>query len=458
MPHAEAGDPTVTHLFDEAVDDRPEFSSGVTAEVPDVVPARTKPRKKRSALRTLILATASGIIGLAAGYLALLWIGGPSMDFLQVAELVPQAVLPSSFQTKQPTILAQNRPALVTPAPESPAPETTMAEEVTPETPDDEASDSAPAEEVAAEEQPAATEPETIEAVAVTEAESETPAEVQAGYTTTEDPAATDAETEAIPATEPATEEIAEDLPATEDTSDSGPAASELTVGDRYADGATATDVTPAEPAELAEEPAAELITETEVVQPVRIEGAPSFTATDLSAALDMAKNAQPSLIEGNFTDSQEVARAKGLSYAALADLAQKATFESDAHPNASPLQQETAGLFRQTLADPRIRSEVAVILPKWIASRNRKHGGVFFAGTVADQQQQGSVTEYRVELDGGQSITVLTPSADIGGQLDAAHPQAIVGYIVDQPAQKIEGYTGTAKQAIWASHLVPLE
>jgi hypothetical protein len=208
------------------------------------------------------------------------------------------------------------------------------------------------------------------------------------------------------------------------------------------------------------EEPTAESITEAEIVEPVHIDGAPSFTSNDLSAALDTAKRAQPSLIEGNFTDSKDVARAKGLSYAALADLAQKATFvDAAAQPTeVSPLQQATEDLFRQTLAEPRIRSEVAVILMKWIASPNRKHGGVFFSGNVADKQQAGTVTECRVEFENGESINVLTPSASADAGQDLTHPQAVVGYIIDQPADKIEGYTGAAKQAVWTNRLVPLE
>ena len=72
MPHAEAGEPTVTHFFDEPVDERPEFSSSAAAihDVPDVIVAKTKPRKKRSALRSNLLATAASIIGLVAGYIA----------------------------------------------------------------------------------------------------------------------------------------------------------------------------------------------------------------------------------------------------------------------------------------------------------------------------------------------------------------------------------------------------
>jgi hypothetical protein len=33
-----------------------------------------------------------------------------------------------------------------------------------------------------------------------------------------------------------------------------------------------------------------------------------------------------------------------------------------------------------------------------------------------------------------------------------------VVGWIVDNPAEKVSGYTGEAQQAIWAGQLIPLQ
>ena len=38
-----------------------------------------------------------GLLGLAIGYVALLWIGGPQKDFLQLGERLPAVLLPKSF-------------------------------------------------------------------------------------------------------------------------------------------------------------------------------------------------------------------------------------------------------------------------------------------------------------------------------------------------------------------------
>jgi hypothetical protein len=196
-----------------------------------------------------------------------------------------------------------------------------------------------------------------------------------------------------------------------------------------------------------------------ETIEPIKVANAPSFTADDLRTSLETATKAQPQLVSGNFADGKEVQRAKGAGFSMLADLAQKATFvDKVAKRDAAQLEQDADELFRKTLADAHTRSDVAQILPMWIASKNRKHGGVFFAGNVASHEQSGSVVECKVELDGGQSMTVLIPSTAEAESLDSAKPMAIVGWIVDKPKEQVEGYTGSAPQAIFASKLIPLE
>ncbi|MFV2065961.1 MAG: hypothetical protein ACC645_03205 [Pirellulales bacterium] len=55
------------------------------------------PRRSPSALRTMVGIAGGGVCGLAIGYLVLLWIGGPSKDFLKVGSDLPPFLVPSSF-------------------------------------------------------------------------------------------------------------------------------------------------------------------------------------------------------------------------------------------------------------------------------------------------------------------------------------------------------------------------
>jgi hypothetical protein len=92
-----------------------------------------------------------------------------------------------------------------------------------------------------------------------------------------------------------------------------------------------------------------------------------------------------------------------------------------------------------------------------WLESRNRKHGGIFFAGGVQSQANKGSVVECEVDL-GGRAFTVLVPRSSAAALPQAADAVAVVGWLVDRPADTVSGYTGDASQAIFAGHIIPLE
>ena len=93
-----------------------------------------------------------------------------------------------------------------------------------------------------------------------------------------------------------------------------------------------------------------------------------------------------------------------------------------------------------------------------WIGSPNRRHGGVFFAGSVVSHEGKGTVSECSIDLGSGKPLPVLLPAA-VGEQLKAStSPVIVVGWLVDKPAEQVAGYTGTAPQAVFASKLIPLE
>ncbi len=354
-----------------------------------------KPRRERSIVRTLLMTTVGGLMGLGLGYYALLWLRGPEIDFLQVAKYLPQAILPASFH---------------------PAPRQMAAAPPVRSTVED-----TPAEPIS--DEPAPTADETAKAADATPKDADAPAEKLATFTEPVD----------------AKKSAAAD-------------------GDRYGIKDSAGDK-PAEPAAFDVPPATPVKEIATPREPVHISGAPSFTATELSAALEAGKGAEAGLVDGNLADDREVARTKGFSYSILADLAQKVTFADAASSNeVVKLQQEADELFRKTLATPHARDEVSQIVPKWITSPNRRQGGVFFAGSVVSHDAKGTVSQCSVDLGGGQSLPVLVP-AEQGDQLKgSSSPVAVVGWIVDKPAEQVAGYTGSAPQAVYAAKLIPLE
>jgi hypothetical protein len=273
-------------------------------------------------------------------------------------------------------------------------------------------------------------------------------------------PVANDANTSPNDAAKTADSAQPSDAPAEKQASFTEPASANKNPSsddNRYAT-TTPTADKPAEPAAFNPQAAAPVNDNSPAssTESVRITGAPTFTTSDLAASLVAAKDAEPGLVNGNLADGREVARTKGFSYSILADLAQKATFVDPSAEDADKLQQDTDNIFRTTLSTPHARDEVAQIVPKWIASPNRRQGGVFFSGSIVGSDKKGTVVEGTVDVGSGQPLPVLLPPALAAKQ--PTGPVAVVGYIVDKPAEHINGYTGTATQAVFATKLVPLQ
>jgi hypothetical protein len=306
------------------------------------IPNWARPSRRRSPLRTFIMIGFGGVVGLALGYYALMWITGPRGDFLDAARYLPSAVLPREFRAPVVTVPDSDSIAL-----------------------------------------------ETVD-----------------------EPVVADDVTESI---------ATEQSPPPPETGDSA---------------------------------------ETEAGEAATIVDAPSFSADELAVALRKAQEAQAGLVTGNFVDGGEVKRTKGQSYMAFCDLAQKATFvDKDLNASyASALEREVHDSVRATLADTHAQEEVAHLVPLWIKSTKRTHAGIFFAGRVTSQSDKGTVVECQVDFGGGEPLTVLVAQEQADSIESSARPLGVIGWIVDQPAEKVHGYTGDASQAVWAGRVISLD
>jgi hypothetical protein len=371
-----------------------------------------KPEKKKSVVRTLVFSPVVGVLGLALGYYALLWLGpvlgrGKDIDFLQIANYLPTAMLPAAFRSDVKKPIAMPPAKMMADLAASEKENATKSEQ-----PSAPAGPAAPAE--AKSENPSPSAETTAQMPAP-------PAEKQTAFTTPAEPLKKPAD-----------------------------------IDDRYAVPATKTEPAIREPAPL-EAPPAKSITESEPkTEPVRIANGPSFTGADVTAALQAASAAESGLVTGNLHDGKEIAHTKGVSYMAIADFAQKATFADPA--DASKAQQASDEFFRKLLSTPHARDEVAQIAPRWMSHPRRPQNGVFLAGTASNGELKGSVIEYNVELSGGPKVVVVVPAADAKALDASAKPVGVVGAIIDKPADEISGYTGSAPQVVFAKKLLPLE
>ncbi len=351
------------------------------------------PRRKRSFATTFAMSTVGGLAGLALGYYALLWISGPTADFLNWANHLPKAILPGSFSGKSHVVAAA--PALPTRNENTP-PTVATNEPVAP------ANEAAKAEGAAA------------------DSKSPRP-EQQASFN--------------APATggKPSLEK-AEPAPT----------------------GATTVNK-PAEPAPLETPTAVPLPAAEPAPEPLQISNTPSFTEKELVSAIAAGQEASPNLINGKLSESVEIKRKKGASYAILADLAQKVTFVDPTAPDVAQLRKNADAIFGETLTSPHAREEVAQIVPLWLQSSKRQHGGVFFAGNVVGQESNGSYSICSFDLGNGQSLPVIMPMA-LGERIKTySGPVAVVGWLIEKPAENIKGFKGTAPQAVFAGRVLAL-
>jgi hypothetical protein len=384
-----------------------------------------KTRRPRSLVRTLIGTMVGGLVGLAIAYFALLWLRGPDLDFLQVAQYLPKSILPASFAQKSRPLVAA---APVQPAIEPAAPDTTADEPADP-----------------TEQTPATTE------------QAATPGDEPADATA----ASADSTTGEAPVAKNETEPAAGtgEQPASFNEPVATPPASQSD-DNRYGENSETSAAPTTEPAPLNAPPASPIVADSPftppAAEPIHVANAPTFTVDDMKAALQTASEAQPKLVAGNLSDSKDVARAKGYSYSMLADLAQKVTFVDAAA--AVDMLPQADELFKKTLSDAHTRAELAQIVPRWIAATTRKHGGIFLAGSISGAEAKGSVTEASVDLGAAQPLKVLLPPALAEQLATASQPVGVVGWILDRPADGVTGYTGDAAQAIFVSRIIPLQ
>jgi len=161
--------------------------------------------------------------------------------------------------------------------------------------------------------------------------------------------------------------------------------------------------------------------------------------------------------VAGDLSD-KAVRQTKGRSYATLCELAEVLTFCDDTPAARSRPEGECEAIFRRTLSDTHTRNEVARIAAIWIDSPNRRHGGVFLAGTTSGGEIVGDVYEYQLHAEDGAVRPILSPHPLESGTGGTSTQFGIVGTIVDRPAETVTGYSGDAWQAIWIGRAIPLD
>jgi hypothetical protein len=354
---------------------------------------RTTPRRKRrpAGVRTLVGIVGGGAIGILGGAYALLWLRGPDLDVLSMAKWLPPAMLPASMQSASEISLAEQGSA-APPAAADPS---------------------------SAENDLDSTSPSSTLDFAETPAESVAEADDNELVSATADSAM-------APAIEPAP-----------------------VIQDRAVTPASATE--PLADAAIAPAPI-ESPTHwptTPIVGQLR--GAKFYTVADLDASLGGADAAHRRFLAGDLARKEDVA-AMGQSYIELCKLAEQFTLTDPAEYGNELItkQMNAKNIFRGAVGAPARRNDLAMIAGRWLQHNRRPNQGVIVLGKVTDLQAQGPWTEYTIETPLGDATATSKVLLD-GVPFASGSEIAVVGTIVADPRQAIDGYAGEAPQVIVA-------
>lgn len=365
---------------------------------------RTTPRRKRrpAGVRTLVGIVGGGVIGILGGAYALLWLRGPDLDVLSMTKWLPPAMLPSSMQSQPESRLAEQG-QLAPPAAVDPTDVENNLDSTAP-----------PQSSTLAIAEPAnesAKEPSSDQLAGATEADSAA-APVAESDSIRRDP-------DFMPAS--AAEPVANigELPGVENAVSQPPAESP-----------THWPTTP-------------------IVGQLR--GAKFYSVAELDATLPGADAAHRRFLAGDLARKEDVA-AMGQAYIELCKLAEQFTLTDPAEYGNELItkQMNAKNIFRGAVGDPARRNDLAMIAGRWLQHNRRPNQGVIVLGKVTDLQAHGSWTEYTIETPLGDATAtskVLLERIPFASGSDVA----VVGTIVADPRQAIEGYAGEAPQVIVA-------
>jgi hypothetical protein len=354
---------------------------------------RTAPSRRRrpAGVRTLVGIVGGGVIGILGGAYALLWLRGPDVDVLSMADWLPPAMLPASMRSTPTASVADH---------------------------------GLPAHHRLAEPS-AARNLDAAAPLPTTLTFAEPDAEGPLGAPDADDPAS--GETDLQAATPPRRGAIIND-----------------------ADVSPASAVEPVVEAPPATPPAAESVKHwptTPIVGQLR--SAALFSVADLDLLLADADAAHRRFLAGDLARKEDVA-GMGQAYIELCKAAERFTLLDPAEYGNELINKQLIAkdIFRGVAGLPARRNDLAMIAGRWLQHGKRPNQGVVLLGKVADLQARGPWTEYTIETPLGDSTAVSKALID-GMPFASGAEVAIVGTIVADPRHAIAGYDGEAPQVI---------
>jgi len=425
--------------------EEPRLDSGTArgrsdAQRPDstaVPKVKAKPRQSRrrkpSRVMGLVGYALSAVIGLGLGYIILLWIlPNPETDFLDVAGKLPSWMVPLALRTEP-----ADTEVAITDVTSSPPIRGEVEQRLN--------SPTSPFSAVEPRSTPPQAPPTTSPSVVGADSAASPPAAIPIA-------APGDASTDAS-ASEAASVPQAPDEPASSGDSKPTLAAPPTTIASTVnrppLDGSER--LIPAGRDEEQPPPA-------ETKEPVGPINAPRFSMSDVEEAVGSVRQSAAALRD---IDPAQARKAKVRFYKQLYHMAGVLTLadSSSDQNHERKVHDDVRALAREIADDPQRRGELGTVARQWLSlspAKRGEHQGVLLMGRVEQVVRQGTVYEIRVALPGSpQPITIVT-AKDI--TLAPHNNIVVLGSIVEDAPQAIQGYSGAEPVVVWSGMILPTD
>jgi hypothetical protein len=178
----------------------------------------------------------------------------------------------------------------------------------------------------------------------------------------------------------------------------------------------------------------------------------PQIGTAALEAALQAAADVRLSLAAGELTDPT-LRPLKADAYRDFAALAEAVTFAkptSGREAEHDQLLRRADQLLRETLVSERIVGQLGRLADDWIETSERGSSGLIAAGNVIGSHL-GIAGQRGILLELAGTPRALAVVAEQAIDAPAGARVVVVGALLDEPRQRIRGYTGSADQVVWA-------
>ncbi|HEX6961861.1 MAG TPA: hypothetical protein VF175_08350 [Lacipirellula sp.] len=183
------------------------------------------------------------------------------------------------------------------------------------------------------------------------------------------------------------------------------------------------------------------------------LRGVKLYSVDELAELIPAADAAHREFLAGDLA-REESWSTMGPAYMTIASLAERYTLVDPAAQGPELVTKQIAAkdIFRGLVGKPERRADLATVAARWLQHAKRLNQGVVLVGRVADLSPQGKWTQYAINVPLGDSFVTAHVLMD-RIEFSAGEEVAVVGVILNQPADQLAGYEGGAEQVIVAGY-----